>query len=369
MNNTETKDNSSFGCLPIVAVLIGILLVLGGCTCCHNISNHRVMSGFAGYVYTKPITGQSEFQEVLIGPASTGLTWRRACSKVSITPYTIMEKFDADNGAILGADKLPITCNVSLVFRIDSTKVKEFMEEYGGIARTMGKDEDEIADEIMTFAYDNFVKQPFRTAVRAEISKYEALNASSNLPAISDNILKEINTRLNGTPFIADSVAVGETNPPQQLIDSVVKKVQATQENERKEIELEIARKNIEIEKAAGEAEGAKKLEIARQEAAANIARGEAEAQVRERQGQAAARVIELEGQAHAAAALAAAEAESKGLRMKEESIGQYTLQWKQYESMYNNAKLYIPSGDGLAPNFGILGLMNMDNGADQSNK
>ena len=67
------------------------------------------------------------------------------------------------------------------------------------------------------------------------------------------------------------SVAVGETNPPQAIIESVVRKVQTTQENERKETELKIARKDIAIPRARGEAEGAMKMEIARQEANAGL--------------------------------------------------------------------------------------------------
>lgn len=185
-----------------------------------------------------------------------------------------MEEFDARNGgAILGKDKLPISCKASLVYRLDPSRVKEFMEDYGGIAQSSGRNDDEVADEIMLFAYKNFIQQPFRTAVRAELSQYNALDASGSLQKISDNVYTQLSKRLDGTPFIVDSVAVGETNPPQAIIESVVKKVQTTQENERKETELQIARKDIAIQRARGEAEGAMKMEIARQEANANLAR------------------------------------------------------------------------------------------------
>ena len=73
-----------------------------------NFSNKRVLSGFAGYVYSKPIFGQNRFEGILIGPSSTGWAWRKEVSKVSITPDTTVEEFDARNGgAILGKDKLP----------------------------------------------------------------------------------------------------------------------------------------------------------------------------------------------------------------------------------------------------------------------
>lgn len=58
-----------------------------------------------------PFSGQNRFEGILIGPSSTGGAWRKEVSKVSITPDTTVEEFDARNGgAILGKDKLPISC-------------------------------------------------------------------------------------------------------------------------------------------------------------------------------------------------------------------------------------------------------------------
>ncbi len=123
-------------------------------------------------------------------------------------------RIDARNGgAILGKDKLPISCKASLVYRLDPSRVKEFMEDYGGIAQSSGRNDDEVADEIMLFAYKNFIQQPFRTAVRAELSQYNALDASGSLQKISDNVYTQLSKRLDGTPFIVDSVAVGKQIP------------------------------------------------------------------------------------------------------------------------------------------------------------
>ena len=277
-----------------------------------NFSNKRVLSGFAGYVYSKPIFGQNRFEGILIGPSSTGWAWRKEVSKVSITPDTTVEEFDARNGgAILGKDKLPISCKASLVYRLDPSRVKEFMEDYGGIAQSSGRNDDEVAD---------------------------------------DNVYTQLSKRLDGTPFIVDSVAVGETNPPQAIIESVVRKVQTTQENERKETELQIARKDIAIQRARGEAEGAMKMEIARQEANANLARGEAEA-----------KVIVMRGKAQAEAALEAARAEAEGLALKEKAMGPNMLRAKAFENMLNNAKVYLPSGKDAEGNMSVLGILNLD--------
>lgn len=143
-----------------------------------------------------------------------------------------------------------------------------------------------------------------------------------------------------------DSVAVGETNPPQAIIESVVRKVQTTQENERKETELQIARKDIAIQRARGEAEGAMKMEIARQEANANLARGEAEA-----------KVIVMRGKAQAEAA----RAEAEGLALKEKAMGPNMLRAKAFENMLNNAKVYLPSGKDAEGNMSVLGILNLD--------
>lgn len=331
--------------LIIAAIVIGIIFVTA------NVSNERVLSGFAGYVYEKPLFGKNKFVEVLIGPSSTGLSWRKVVSKASITPDTTVERFDEQNGgAILGKDKLPISCTASLVYRIDVKKFKEFMEEYGGIAQSSGRNDDEVADEIMAFAYKNFIQQPFRTAVRAELSKSNALDASSNLQGISTNVYTQLSTKLKDTPFVIDSVAVGETNPPPAIIESVVKKVQTTQENERKETELMIAQKQVAIQQAQGEAEGAMKMELARKEAEANILKGEAEA-----------RVIILQGKAKAEATLAAAEAEAKGLQLKEAAMGPNVLRAKAYDNMFNNAKVYLPSGKDADGNMSVLGVLQLD--------
>ncbi len=351
----ENKKNYSLIPSMLGPVLI-FILIAAGIFIYSNCGNKRVLSGFAGYVYSKPIFGQNEFKGILIGPSSTGWVWRQEVSKVSITPDTTVEEFDARNGgAILGKDKLPISCKASLVYRLDPTKVKEFMEDFGGIAQSSGRNDDEVADEIMLFAYKNFIQQPFRTAVRAELSQYNALDASSSLQIISDNVFEQLKKRLNNTPFIVDSVAVGETTPPQAVIDSVVKKVQTTQENERKETELQIAQKDIEIQRARGEAEGAMKMEIARQEANANLARGKAEAEV-----------IVMQGKAKAEAALAAAKAEAEGLALKEKAMGPNVLKAKAYENMLHNSKVYLPSGKDADGNMSILGVLNLDKPAEK---
>lgn len=339
--------------VPIKSILAIIVIFLIGIGCIiiwSNMSNHRVQAGFAGYNFTKPIFGKNEFQRILVGPDATGMVWRQDVVKVSITPYTTMESFN-NSSAILGKDKLPISCQASMVYRLDPTRIQSFMENYGGIAQTGGKDEDDSADEIMKYAYNNFIQQPFRTAIRTELSKYAALEASSNLQKISDDVLTQVRKRLEGTPFVVDSVAVGETTPPPAIVEAVIQKVKSSQENERKSIELEIEQKNIAIQKAKGEAQGAMKYQIALQEAQATIEKGKADAEV-----------LKVEGDAKAQAMLMSAEAEAKGIALKEKSMGNKFLQYTMYQNMLNNAKLYLPTGSGTdKQSMPFMGLFHMN--------
>lgn len=334
------KDDTKFSVAKDAVkglLIFGVILFLLIVVVLSNMGNHRVPAGFAGYAYTNPVFGKNEFVEVMIGPNATGFVWRQKVMQVSITPYTMKETFE-NQSSILGKDKLSIACKASMVFRADPSKVRAFMENYGGLAQTKSFQTDDAADEIMQYAYDNYVKEPFRTVIRTELSKYAALDASSNLQKISDDVLTQVRARLGDTPFLVDSVAVGETTPPAAVVEAVTKKVTASQENERKLIELEIAQKDIAVQRAQGEAEGAKKLEIAKQVAQGEIARGEA-----------AAKVILLQ-----------AEAEAKGIALKDQALGKNYLQSQMYENMLNNAKVYLPTGsskqgEGGMPFFGLM--------------
>ena len=87
------------------------------------------------------------------------------------------------------------------------------MEDYGGIAQSSGRNDDEVADEIMLFAYKNFIQQPFRTAVRAELSQYNALDTSGSLQKISDNVYTQLSKRLDGTPKAIEKIMRTSSRP------------------------------------------------------------------------------------------------------------------------------------------------------------
>jgi regulator of protease activity HflC (stomatin/prohibitin superfamily) len=218
-----------------------------------NFSNVRVTAGYASYIYSKPILGKGQFKEVIFGPASTGLRWRLWGQPVSITPYTYSESFDADS-AILAKDKLPLSSQAHIVWRLkpDEKSVRRFMEEFGGWETTG------IPDKIAKAAYDQFIREPFRTITRSVVAKYDGLSVNESLPAISKDISDQVRDLLNNTPFEVMSVVMGNASPPQQVIVAIATKVALNQTLEQKAIEEQIAQKNIDIERKNGEAAGAR---------------------------------------------------------------------------------------------------------------
>ena len=218
-----------------------------------NVSNVRVTAGYASYIYSKPILGKGQYKEVIFGPASTGLRWRLWGQSVSITPYTYSEAFDAAS-AILAKDKLPLSSQAHIVWRLkpDEKSVRRFMEEFGGWEST-GE-----PDRIAKAAYDQFIREPFRTITRSVVAKYDGLSVNESLPAISKDIGDQVKDLLKNTPFEVMSVVMGNASPPQQVIVAIATKVALNQTLEQKTIEEQIAQKNIDIERKNGEAAGAR---------------------------------------------------------------------------------------------------------------
>ena len=217
-----------------------------------NMANVRVTAGYACYVYSNPIVGKSEFERVLFGPASTGLRWRLAGQRVSITPYTYSEKFEADS-AILAKDKLPLSSQAHIVWRLrpEQKAVQRFMEEFGGWEHSA--DPDKIAKE----SYDQFIREPFRTITRSVVAQSNGLEVNESLPLISKEIENQMRALLETTPFEVVSVVMGNSTPPQRVIEAIATKVALNQTLEQKTVEEQIAEKQISIERKKGEAAGA----------------------------------------------------------------------------------------------------------------
>lgn len=244
--------------IPLVIAFLALT------TIAPNMSNFRVPAGYAGYIYTVPIFGKSKFQEVIIGPASTGWRWRITGQLVSVTPYTYPETF-IGQAAALAKDKLPLDANSHIVWRLknDPQAIQRFLEQFGGW--DVQSDPDVIARE----AYDQYIKEPFRTETRTIIAAYDGLDVNAELTGISEAIKDKVVQRLADTPFEVLDVVMGNAQPPANVIEAISRKVASQQELEQRTVQLQIAEKNIEIQRAEGEAAGAQIAAQAEEEAKA----------------------------------------------------------------------------------------------------
>ena len=306
----------------IVPAIVGTL-VTAGIVIVTNCSNEKVDGGYAAYVYTNPIVGVKEFKSIIKGPGGTGYVWRQKSIKICVTPYTMTEDFDD----IRAADQLKMTAQAYLVYRIDSNKIREFVEQYGAIADVPNK-----PDEIAQDAYESFIRQPFRTAVRTAIARFRGLDAPARIPEITLMVEESLRKQLEGSPFIVESVTIGSTMPPESVTAGITRKVEASQEYERQAIMLEIAKRAEEI----ADAEGRAKANKMNQEAQGELLRAKAEAD---------AKLYAKQQEAAALLAMKQAEAEgmileAKGKKALDEAIGENII---RMETIRNMDKIRFP--------------------------
>src|SRR5260370_16352768 len=213
----------------MVAVLgLGII----GC------SHPATPAGYVGYVTKHPYTMPARFYELQTGPTSTGLGWRLEVTNISVTPNTSTEEFVGPD-AVLAKDNLRIEFRSHLLWKIDAENVKTFVEKYG-----------ETGENPLGAAYNNFIKEPFRTYTRDEVQKYDGLDIKENIDAIGTAVQGRILKLTQRTPFTIISVVIGNIQYPQTVADSVANKLAATQVLEQTTIEIETAKAKAQIREA-----------------------------------------------------------------------------------------------------------------------
>ena len=95
----------------------------------------------------------------------------------------------------------------------------------------------------MKVAYANFVQRTDAHLPLDEVQRRNGLEVKDALIAIGDAVLARIRTYAAGSPFIIDSVVVGNVQYPEEVANAVSRKLAATQELARKDTEIEIERK------------------------------------------------------------------------------------------------------------------------------
>jgi regulator of protease activity HflC (stomatin/prohibitin superfamily) len=220
----------------LLAVLaLGII----GCT------NPSTPAGYVGYVTKHPYTMPARFYELQTGPTSTVLGRMLAVTNISVTPNTSTEQFVGPT-AVLAKDNLHIEFQAHLLWKVDPENVKTFVEKYG-----------ETGDNPLRSAYDNFIKEPFRTYTRDEVQKYDGLDIKDNIDTIGTAVQDRILKLTKDTPFTIISVVIGNIQYPETVAQSVANKLAATQVLEQTTIEIQTAKARAQIREA--EAEGVAK--------------------------------------------------------------------------------------------------------------
>jgi regulator of protease activity HflC (stomatin/prohibitin superfamily) len=193
------------------------------------------------------VLGRERFVGLQTGPTSSGRGWLLHVTNVSVTPYTYDEDFSGEN-SVLSSDSLKIAFSVHLVWRVRPDRVKEFVENFSTLSAG------DAPDKIVQVAYHNFLREPLRTYARDEVQKYKGLELKDSIAGIGQLLTERVLKLTNDTPFEVRNVVVGNIQYPPEVVDAVSRKLAATQELERKNTEIEIAKR--EKDKRIIEAEG-----------------------------------------------------------------------------------------------------------------
>jgi regulator of protease activity HflC (stomatin/prohibitin superfamily) len=226
----------------VVAAATGLVLTFALATVIWLMGsrNPYTPAGYVGYMTQGAFFGQSRFYGVQLGPTSAGRRWLLDVTNVSVTPDTYTEEFAGDS-AVMSRDNLKIGFRVHTVWRVDGNQVPLFMERYSTTV-----DRDSITkdpDAVVKVAYAHFVKEPLRTLALDEVQRRNGLEVKDALIAIGDAVLARIRAYTDGSPFIIDSVVVGNVQYPDEVANAVSRKLAATQELARKDTEIDIERK------------------------------------------------------------------------------------------------------------------------------
>jgi regulator of protease activity HflC (stomatin/prohibitin superfamily) len=228
--------------IPIlVAAAVGIFAWFVGS------ANPYTPAGYVGYLTQGAVLGKAHFYGLQNGPTSPGRTWMLRVTNVSITPYTYNEEFSGSE-SVLSKDNLKIAFRVHVVWKVRPERVKDFVERYSTLSGQ------ESADQLVEVAYKNFLREPLRTYARDEVQQLNGLEIKDQISPIGKRILERTQQLTAPTPFEVDSVVVGNIQYPAQVADAVSLKLAATQDLERKQIEIRQA--EMEKKKRVVEAEG-----------------------------------------------------------------------------------------------------------------
>ncbi len=207
-------------------IVIGVGLARVGCV------NRHTPPGHEGYLRSNPLLGAGEFVGIQRGPTSTGLVWRQEVVNIDMRPRTFSEEM-----SIITAERLPLTFRAHARIGLRAGGVKDVVERFGGANW-----------------YAANVGEQFRSEVRAKVQSLDAFSVKARSGEIADTVLASMQDRYAKTPIEFLSVDIGDIAYPTVVVESVIRKFVTNEDNERKDIELKIAQREIDI--GIAEAEG-----------------------------------------------------------------------------------------------------------------
>lgn len=200
---------------PAIAVLLG--------TAC---TNPDVPQGHEGYIYHQPLLfGQMEWRESLRGPATTGVSWRLYTTNVDMRAKSYKEEFQ-----LLTSDNLSVSFEVNTRIKLKDKSVKEIVEQWGG-----------------TDWYEWNCKEPLRTIVREQVTRFSATDIQLETPKVKQLIAEKLAAKFGGTPIMVESVDIGQIQFPAEVAEAISRKIAKKQELERQQFVLAKASKEAAI--------------------------------------------------------------------------------------------------------------------------
>ncbi|MGH1346910.1 MAG: SPFH domain-containing protein [Nannocystales bacterium] len=187
-----------------------LLLATLGLSAC---TNPQTPAGFEGYVYHVPlIFGKSEFRSTMVGPSSTGLSWRLHVENVDMRAKSQSEQFN-----LLTSDNLNVAFEVNTRLRVRPGGSKEIVEEWG------------------TDWYERNVREPLRTVIRQEITEVSATDIQLRTDEVRARIFDASVDLYADTPIELLSVDIGNIQFPKEVTEAIERKIATEQELQRQE--------------------------------------------------------------------------------------------------------------------------------------
>ena len=160
--------------------------------------------------------GEMEYRETLRGPASTGVSWRLYVDTVDMRAKSYKEDFE-----LLTRDNLSVAFEVNTRIKLRDGSVKEIVEEWGGEKW-----------------YEWNVKEPLRTIVREQVTRFSATDIQLETPKVRQLISDKLGAKFKGTPISVESVDIGQIQFPKEVAEAISRKIAKKQELERQEFVL-----------------------------------------------------------------------------------------------------------------------------------